>query len=201
MIPRVSDAHGDLRSDRLVMAVGWIVVGAGVAAFVLRTVNSVPAERTDPRGALATLSFGVMIAAPGVMTLLARHGRPVLILPAAVILVPAAFLSFAGVLLPLLIPAFLLSRSYARHRHRGEGLLEAAVAIALLGLWFVSLVVFLSDTSMVEYRSDNAVHSVQLPTYAASAGSLAALGAGLSLAWWATTPRSVPDESARHSDR
>lgn len=191
-----------IEDDRTVLIVGWVVVAAGLAALTLRMVNSAPPERTDPRGILATVAFGTVIAAPGAMALLARYGRPVLVLPAAVILVPAAFLSFAGVLLPLLVPAFLLFRTYIRHR-RGEGWLDAIVAVALLALWFTAIVILLSDTGMVEYRSANSTHSVELPTYLASVGSILALAAGLALAWSATTPRSSsePAPSARHSAR
>ncbi len=192
----------NLRDDRTVLVVGWVVVAAGMAGVALRTVNGAPGARADPRALLATLAVGAVIAAPGVMALLARHDRPVLVLPAAVILVPAAFLSFAGVLLPLLIPAYLLFRTYARHR-RQERLLDAIVAVALLALWFTSIVMLFSDTSMVEYRSTNATHSTELPTYVASTGSLVALSAGLALAWWATAPRagSTPEARARQRAR
>lgn len=178
--------------------VGWVVVTAGIAAVVLRMVNGADAARTDPRALLAAFAFGTVIAAPGVMALLARYGRPVLVLPAAVILVPAAFLSFAGILLPLLIPAYLLFRAYARHRRR-EGLLDAGVTVALLALWLIAML--LSDTTTVEYRSTYTTHSVELSTYLASIGSLLALTAGVALAWWATSPRSDPAASARQRAR
>lgn len=199
------DLHSeDLRRNRLVLITGWVVVAAGVAAVVLRTVNGAPGAETDPRALFASVALGGAIAAPGVMALLARYDRPVLMLPAAVILVPAAFLSFAGVLLPLLVPAFLLFRTYARHR-RSEGWLDAIVAVALLALWFTAIVVLLGDTGTVEYRSGTSTHTTELSTYLASVGSLVLWAAGLGLAWWATAPRPSaavePAARARHSTR
>ena len=70
--------------------------------------------------ALDAVTFGLLVAAPGVLVLLgARSGRPGMLIPAATVLVPLSFISFALVTLPLLIPAVLLFRLAARTTPRG----------------------------------------------------------------------------------
>jgi hypothetical protein len=107
---------GGVGSDAVVAGIGWFVVAGGVALGVVRYVDpdgASAAERAmeGPWGALA---LGAVVAAPGALVLLALRDRPVLLLPAAIILVPLSFLSFAGILLPLLIPAGMLFAAYGR---------------------------------------------------------------------------------------
>ena len=69
------------------------------------------------------------------LTFLALADRPALLLPAAVVLVPVSFLSFAGILLPLLIPAALLLLAYGR-----RGAAQPLRAVATLVWVLVALV-------------------------------------------------------------
>jgi hypothetical protein len=103
-------------SDAVVAAIGSIVVVAGVAVGFLRYVDpdGASAAQRAMEGPWGGLALGAVVAAPGVLVLLAFFDRPVLLLPAAIILVPLSFLSFAGILLPLLIPAGVLVAAYTR---------------------------------------------------------------------------------------
>lgn len=75
------------------VGVGTLVVAVGVT--VLRLVNAAPPVRSEVEATIGTLAFGLALAIPGILTLMARHDRPVLLLPAAIMLVPFSFLSFA----------------------------------------------------------------------------------------------------------
>jgi hypothetical protein len=184
-----ADPHDDLRGDLVVAAVGWLVVAAGVAFVVVRTLNSEPPVRRDVEALAGSIAFGVVIGSPGMMALFARFRRPALVLPAAIVLVPFSFLSFAGVLLPLLVPAFLLTRSYLRHRRLGEGLLDAAVAIGLVTVSIAAIAVLLSDTTEKVYRTATTTHSTSMPSLVSATTAIGLVVAALGLAWWATTPR------------
>jgi hypothetical protein len=106
MIEPVSDR-------RLVQTTGGVVIAAGVALGIVRFFGEVPPGQNLEAAAGAT-AFGALIAASGILALLSLRHRPALLLPAAVLLVPLSFLSFALVTLPLLIPAALLFRTFAR---------------------------------------------------------------------------------------
>ena len=56
------------------------------------------------------LALGMVVAAPGVLALLALHQRPVLLLSSGIVLFPLSFISF--VLVPLLLTAGLLIAAY-----------------------------------------------------------------------------------------
>ena len=110
---RDHDRLGFAGSAPFIGTVGWLIVAAGAALGIVRFVNGSPVERGF-EGALGAASLGALIAAPGVLALLALRDRPVLLLPAGVALVPLAFLSLAGVTLPLLVPAAMLFVAYGR---------------------------------------------------------------------------------------
>lgn len=122
---------GRVGSDAVVAGIGWFVVAGGVAIGVLRYVDPDGASAAERamEGPWGGLALGAVVAAPGVVVLLALRDRPVLLLPAAIILFPLSFLSFAGILLPLLVPAGLLVAAYARRS-----------ASHLLGPWRTALV-------------------------------------------------------------
>ena len=100
-------------SPRWIVVIGSAVVAAGVALSVVRYAGSSPAE-TGAEALLGSVALGAVVAAPGLLTLLALEDRPALLLPAATVLVPLSFLSLAGVLLPLLVPAAMLFVAYGR---------------------------------------------------------------------------------------
>ena len=95
-------------SPRTIAAIGACIVAAGGAIVVVRYLGRSPAEPG------LEIGLGGVVAAPGVLAVLALWDRPALLLPAALVLVPVSFLSFAGILLPLLAPAVLLCVAYGR---------------------------------------------------------------------------------------
>lgn len=115
---------GDQRNMGLAGSTGFIKGVAGVLILaaiglgVLRYAGGSPVEQGF-EGFLGSLAMGMVVAATGILALMGLDNRPALFLPAAVILIPLSFLSFAGVLLPLLIPSGMLFTAFAR---RSQGL-------------------------------------------------------------------------------
>jgi hypothetical protein len=106
----------DVGSDAVVATIGWFIVCSGVGVGVLRYIDPDGASAVERamEGPWGGLALAAVVAAPGVLVLLALRDRPALLLPAAIILLPLSFLSFAGILLPLLIPAGMLVAAHAR---------------------------------------------------------------------------------------
>ena len=100
---------------------GCVVLLAGAALAAARFWGEAPPAR-GLECAVGALAFGAVAAAPGVLALLSVHDRPALVLPAAVLLVPMSFISFALVTLPLLVPACMLFRRYRRDRTGADGM-------------------------------------------------------------------------------
>jgi hypothetical protein len=107
---------GLVGSTPAIAAIGGLVILGGAVLGVARFYGGVPVER-GIEGALGAVAFGTVVAAPGLLALLALDDRPTLLLPAATVLVPLSLLSLAGVLLPLLIPATML---FVAHRRRSS---------------------------------------------------------------------------------
>jgi hypothetical protein len=127
--------HGFAGAPRTVLAIAGLVLAGGAATAVVRVVGGSPAESTA-EALSGGAALGGLVAAPGVLAVLALDERPALLLPAATILVPLSFLSFAGVLLPLLVPAVLLFVAYGRRSavHRTSALRTAATLAWVLVL-------------------------------------------------------------------
>lgn len=130
---------------RLIYITSALVIAAGFTLTVVRYFGVAPPGR-GLEAVLGAIAFGGVIAAPGFLALLAyRRNQPALLLPAAAILVPLSFISFALVTLPLLIPAFLFvriwSRSASGRQRLGASLLYTAATIVLLLGAFVVLLV------------------------------------------------------------
>ncbi len=86
--------------------------------------------------------------ATGALALLAIRERAVLLLPAAVVLVPMSFLSFSLVTLPLLAPALMLSIGYRRRSH-GESTWGARAALTL---WLVVLLLIAAVAALLVHQ-------------------------------------------------
>ena len=119
-------------SPPFIRAVAAFLVLAGLGLAAIRFVGASPAE-DGIEGALGSLALGAPVMATGALALLAIRERVVLLLPAAVVLVPMSLLSF--VTLPLLVPAAMLSIGY-RRRSRIEPMSAARTAVTL---WVVVL--------------------------------------------------------------
>jgi hypothetical protein len=99
----------------------------GVAVGVIAAVGASPA---DP--VLGSVALGAVVAAPGVLALLGLHDRAMLWLPAAMAALPLAFLSFAGVTLPLLPLAVILVVAWIRHPGSHAGFVAPPVVVTAL---------------------------------------------------------------------
>lgn len=182
--------------QRLVQVTGGVVIAAGVGFGVLRFVGDVPPAQ-DLEAALGATAFGAVIAAPGVLALLALRDRPALLVPAAAVLIPLSFLSFALVTLPLLIPAFLLMRAYLRAAHTGSGWRAALTTVVVLTLLVAALAALFAHEDPREYVTETTHYGTSdIVTYGESALSLAltvtAIGAGWRLAAPRGPDRAVP---------
>lgn len=112
-------------SNGFIATVGWLIVGAGAGLGLVRFVGGTPAEK-GVEGAMGALALGAVVAAPGLLAFLGLD-RPVLLVPAGSVLVPLSFLSFSGVMLPLLIPAVMLFVAYGRRTSQATPRLGRAV--------------------------------------------------------------------------
>ena len=184
---------GRVGSDAAVAGIGWLVVAGGVAIGVLRYVGldgASGAERAM-EGPWGGLALGAVVAAPGVLVLLALRDRPVLLLPAAIILFPLSFLSFAGILLPLLIAAGMLVAAYAR-RSASHPLgasrtgLVALSVVAFLIAAAISLFVHLDPRDYTTPTESGGTSDVITPLETLIC--LAFITAAIATGWLATAP-------------
>lgn len=119
-ISRSEQQLGIAGSAGFVRAVACFLIAAGLGLAILRFTFASPME-DGLEGALGSLALGAPVIATGVLALLALKERAILMVPAAVALIPMSFLSFSGVTLPLLVPAVMLAIGYAR-RSRDESI-------------------------------------------------------------------------------
>jgi hypothetical protein len=126
------------------------VVVAGVAAvllgIVLGVVAGASASPADP--VLGFAASGALVAAPGVLVLLGLRDRAGLWLPAGLAAFPLAFLSFAGLTLPLLPLAVVFVMAWIRHpgSHAGAVVHPGAVAPLVVTLLLgAAVALFISD--------------------------------------------------------
>src|SRR4051794_443880 len=81
------DGLGVAGATGFIVGVGVVVVAAGLGLAALRFAGGTPAEQ-GLEGAIGALALGAVVAAPGVLAILAVRDRTVLLLPAAIILIP-----------------------------------------------------------------------------------------------------------------
>lgn len=177
-------------SDAFVATMGGLILAGAVALGLARYFGASPAEH-NLEGAVGAVAWAAVLAAPGVLALLALAHRPVLLLPAAIMLVPLSFLSLAGVMLPLLIPAVMLFTAYGRRSaglpaRRGSTAVTTVVTVGLLVEAGVVLLVHDDPRTYSTPTSSGGVSDVV--TYAESAVSLAVVAAAIVWAWWASAP-------------
>lgn len=71
------------------------MLAGGVALAIVRFFGEVPPGQ-NIEAAVGATAFGAVIAAPGILALLSLRQRPAMALPAALVLIPLSFLSFAS---------------------------------------------------------------------------------------------------------
>lgn len=114
-----------------------------VAAPALIALRLSHAESYD-RGVPAAIAFGIVIATPAFLALMARHRRPGLYLASGLVLLPMSFLSFAGVTLPLIFVAAMAFVAYGRHADEEIPMVWAPLtALVLFILAIASIAVLL----------------------------------------------------------
>lgn len=129
--------------QRGVAAAGVIAVLLGASLGVVAGAGADPA---DP--VLGFVALGALVAAPGVLALLGLRDRSGLWLSAGVAAFPLAFLSFAGLTLPLLPLAVIFAVGWIRHPGPYAGSVGHAVAVAVLVvilLFGAAVALFVSD--------------------------------------------------------
>ncbi|MHB1091130.1 MAG: hypothetical protein ACYC0U_08760 [Ilumatobacteraceae bacterium] len=167
----------------LIQVTGIFVIAAGAALVLVRFFGEAEPGR-NLETAVGAVAFGAVIAAPGVLALLALHDRPALLLPAAVLLIPLSFLSFALVTLPLLIPAFLLFRTYARNAVSGTGLRTAATTVVVLLFLVAAFIALFAHADPREFVGESATFGTSdIMTYAETALSLVLTSVALIVGW------------------
>jgi hypothetical protein len=99
--------------DRLVTVCAALVFLVAAVIAVVCVLAADEAE-TAAEVVLRAAAISGLVAAPGVLVLLARADRPSLLVTAGVALLPVSMISFAGLALPVLIPALVLLVAGAR---------------------------------------------------------------------------------------
>lgn len=172
--------------------VGWLLVVAGVLVAAAMHSGMQPPFRTV-EAALAAVALGTIIAVPGILALLSRYGRPALRLPAAIVLVPLSMLSFAGVLLPLLIPAIYLVVSFA-HSDAGSAARTFITTSAVVFLLIGAVAALLVHQDPRSYHSETSGYGTSdIITYAEAALSLALSGGSVLAGWRLASRASTPE--------
>lgn len=167
----------------LIRVTGVFVIAAGAALVFVRFFGEAQPGR-NLQTAVGAVAFGAVIAAHGVLALLALYDRPALLLPAALLLVPLSFISFALVTLPLLVPAFLLFRTYARAAVNGTGLRTVATTTVVLLLLVAAFVVLFAHEDPREFVGESATFGTSdIVTYAEAALSLVLTSGALAVGW------------------
>ncbi len=192
VVPAGSDTRlGVAGSDGFIAASGALIVAGGVALGFARFFGGAPQLERNLEGAAGAAAWAAVVAAPGVLALLALANRPVLLLPAAIMLVPLSFLSLAGATLPLLVPAVMLFTAYGRRSaelpaRRGHA---AAVTVVTIGLLVEAGAVLLVHEDPRSYSTPTSSGGVSdIVTYAESALALVVVAVALVWAWWASAP-------------
>jgi len=181
----------------LIQVTGALVIAAGAAFALIRFFGEAPPGQ-NLEAVTGAVAFGAVIAAPGVLAFLALHDRPALLLPATLLLIPLSFISFALVTLPLLIPAFLMFRTYVRAAPKGSSGRAAVTTTAVLLLLVAALVALFANEDAREYVTDTAVYGTSdIVTYAEAALSLALTLTGIVVGWWATAHRTSDHKVSR----
>ena len=179
-----------------IVVIAGTEVGAVGALGVVRYVGGSPPER-GVEGALAALALCAVLAAPGVLALLGRAGRPSLLIVAGVALAPLSFLAFSGVTLPLLIPAVLLAVAGARRLTAGARPCAPVwvtlwAVVAVLGAAVVAL--FAHDDPRSWSTATGGGSTSDVITLGESLLSLWLVALALTLGWYlaAPLPRAAP---------
>jgi hypothetical protein len=181
-----------LGAPRIVAIVVLTLMAIGIGA--LRYVATADeAYLTEAERVAGSLAFQAVILAPALLALASARRRAILLAPAAIVLLPVSMLSFAGVLLPVLIPAVLLMVALAT-RWDGlpcgvvRGISAVTVVVWFLGAAVAALIVHSDprDHTSADGRSSAATTNVITVVEASISIGLVALAIGIG--WLLATP-------------
>ena len=192
---------GVAESAAFITGTGAVVIAGGLALGALRLANGSPPEQGF-EGAVGSLALGAVIAAAGVLAILSLQDRPALLVPAAIVLVPLSFISFALVTLPLLVPAVMMFIAYNR-RSRTCPPPRTATPITVISVFFLLVGAFAmlfahqDPRSYVDGQVSGSVSDVI--TFAESIPSLLLTTLAIALGWTLAAPRFLEREVLRES--
>jgi hypothetical protein len=179
--------------DKGIMVIAGLEIGATAALGVVRYVGGGPVER-GAEGALAALALVAVLAAPGVLALMGRAGRPSLLVVAGIALTPLSFLAFSGVTLPLLIPAVLLIVAGVRR----IGPDDTPCAPLWLTIWAIFVVLGAAVVALFAHQDPRSWATAtaegstsDVITFAESSLSLWLVALALTLGWHLAAPRTT----------
>lgn len=197
------DGLGIAGATPFIITTGAVVVAAGLGLAALRFAGGTPPER-GVKGAMGSFALGAVVAAPGVLAMLAVRDRPVLLLPAAIALIPLSFLSFALVTLPLLIPAVMLLIGYGRRssdRPRAVGTAAGTILGVFLLLAAAAVVLFIHEDPRSYSTATVGGSTSDVITFAESLPSLALTASAVAAGWVLAAPRQRVSEAESASSR
>ncbi|MGH9246518.1 MAG: hypothetical protein ACRD29_19850 [Acidimicrobiales bacterium] len=189
---QTADEHtlGFAGSSGFVATMGGLVVAGGAALGIVRFMGGTPAEQ-GLEGALGACALGAVVAAPGGLALLGL-ARPTLLLPAATVLFPLSFLSFAGLTFPLLVPAVSVAVAYGRRsalEAARPGMTALTTACVLILLVVAVGALFVHEDARTFSTADGGGCTSDVITFAESLISLAVTTAAILGGWFLATPR------------
>lgn len=183
---------GLVGANASIATIGGLLVAAGTGLATVRFVGGTPIEK-GREGAMGAFALGTVVAVPGVLAVLGLRDRPALLLPAATVLVPLSVLSFAGVTLPLLVPAAMLFVAYGRRSSNrlappGQAALATIFVLALLVAAVAAL--FVHPDPRTYSTADGSGSTSDVITMVESLSALA-LAAAVVGGWWLASPGPV----------
>lgn len=175
------------RSGRRTAAItGGLVVVVGMVTGIVATAGREP---VDPL--LGSLALGAVVAGPGLVALLGLRQRAALWLPAGIAAMPLAFLSFAGVTLPLFPAGIVLVATWARSEpptaKPAKAIVTTATVVVLLIAAAVAL--FISDDPASWTTPTESGETSDIVTNGEAMLSLTSLAMALGAGWALTRPR------------
>ena len=165
----------------------WIGIAAGIALTFVRAANG---DEYD-RAVLAAIGFGVLVASPGFLALMARRRRPGLYLASGLVYVPLSFMSI--VTIPLVFVSAMAFVAYGRHADEEVPAVWAPLtAVILFVMTIAAFVVMLfngGDDPRCSSTATSTSCTSDVITNGEALAGLAVVVSILATAWLLSRPR------------
>ena len=165
----------------------WLGIAAGIALTIVRAANG---DGYD-RAVLPAIGFGVIVALPGLISLIARLRRPGLYLASGLAYLPLGFMSI--VTIPLLFVSAMAFVAYGRHADEEAPAVWAPLtAVILFILTIASFVVMLfngGDDPRCSSTATSTSCTSDVITNSEAMAGLAVAALTLAAAWLLSSPR------------